>query len=105
MCKPPDHIIHFDNVSFSYPGDKVLFQNFSLGITSGVFYHIKGHVKNILNVLSNFSNEEIEFYWNMKCKKTQRQVIWLKSFIKNASKILEGTTLDVHDLIDKELGE
>ena len=42
MCKPPDHIIHFDNVSFSYPGDKVLFQNLSLGITSGVFYHIKG---------------------------------------------------------------
>lgn len=42
MCKPPNSIIHFDNVSFSYPGDKILFQNLCLGIRSGVFYHVKG---------------------------------------------------------------
>lgn len=42
MCKPSHHIIRFDNVSFSYSEDKVLFQNLSLGITPGTIYHIKG---------------------------------------------------------------
>ncbi len=40
--KQPDHIIHFENVSFAYPGDKVLFRKLSLGITPGTFYHVKG---------------------------------------------------------------
>ncbi len=67
------------------------------------FYHIKGQIKNILNALVNFSDEEIEFYWNNKCKKDKREAIWLKAFTKNASKALDGTTLDVRDLIDEEI--
>jgi putative ABC transport system ATP-binding protein len=42
VYKPPDHIIHFDDVSFSYPGDRILFQNLSLGIRTGVLYHVRG---------------------------------------------------------------
>lgn len=42
MINSTDHIIHFDNVSFSYPGDRVLFQHLSLGIRPATFYHVKG---------------------------------------------------------------
>ena len=42
MAKASDHIIHFGNVSFAYPDHKVIFQNLSLGIAPGVFYHVKG---------------------------------------------------------------
>jgi UDP-glucose/iron transport system ATP-binding protein len=42
MAKPSDHIIHFENVSFAYSDHKVIFQNLSMGITPGVFYHVKG---------------------------------------------------------------
>ncbi|MBW1865049.1 MAG: ATP-binding cassette domain-containing protein, partial [Deltaproteobacteria bacterium] len=42
MNKQADHIIVFENVSFAYPGDKVLFQKLSMGITPGTFYHVKG---------------------------------------------------------------
>jgi len=42
MIKPTDHIIQFENVSFAYPGNKVLFQKLSIGLTPGTFYHVKG---------------------------------------------------------------
>ena len=42
MINPSDPIIHFNNVSFSYPGDRLIFRNLSLGITPGTFYHVKG---------------------------------------------------------------
>ncbi len=42
MAKPTDHIIYFENVSFAYSGDKVLFRKLSLGIKPGTFYHVKG---------------------------------------------------------------
>jgi len=42
MLKPTGHIIHFENISFAYAGNKVLFRNLSLGIRPGAFYHVKG---------------------------------------------------------------
>jgi len=42
VSKQTDHILHFENVSFSYPGDKVLFRKQSFGIGAGAFYHVKG---------------------------------------------------------------
>jgi len=42
MNKQADHIIVFENISFAYPGDKILFQKLSMGITPGTFYHVKG---------------------------------------------------------------
>lgn len=42
MSKTSHHIIHFENVSFSYPGDKTVFRNLSMGITPDTFYRVTG---------------------------------------------------------------
>jgi ABC-type multidrug transport system fused ATPase/permease subunit len=52
MNKQADHIIDFENISFAYPGDKVLFQKLSMGIAPGTFYHVKGPSGSGLSVVA-----------------------------------------------------
>jgi hypothetical protein len=67
-----------------------------------IFCHIQGQINKILQALASCSDEEVDFYWKKKCRKTHRKLIWREMFIENASKVLAKTTLDVQELLHEE---
>jgi hypothetical protein len=65
---------------------------------------VVGNVRKVLDCVGDITDEEIELYWGSSIECGQRRERWIRQFKAYGSEWLEGTTLDIEDLLREELG-